>query len=137
MPDTPLKKEWSLTERRNHLRLWGGPYNLQSLESPTMLLRKQISSRGLWSTHLDFEPSKDSYEAGIVLYWNVYTSASIGVSASRDGSGRREIRHRYPTAIPGESMVSLLAFDHHPVLHQPHTHTYIPPMNSDLLQCEN
>lgn len=92
--DTPLKREWSLTERPEHLRLWGGPYNLQSLESPTLLLRKQTRSTGIWSTRLHFDPNRPTCEAGTVLYWNLYTFASIGVRASLGGG--REIWFTQP-----------------------------------------
>jgi beta-xylosidase len=98
--DTPLKREWSLHERPGWLRLHGGPYDLQSLESPTMLVRKQSIRDGTWTTRLDFNPSKPTYEAGMVLYWNLYTFASIGVRRAASGAGR-EIRFTHPDGRTG------------------------------------
>ncbi|GAB7347030.1 hypothetical protein MBLNU459_g3175t2 [Dothideomycetes sp. NU459] len=97
--NTPLKQEYSLTERPGYLRLWGGPYSLNSHESPTMLLRKQTSVSGTWSTRLDFDPSSPNYEAGIVLYWNMYTLASIGIRKNK--SRDREIHITQPGVGPG------------------------------------
>lgn len=105
MLDTPLKREWSLTARPGWLRLHGGPYNLQSLESPTMLLRKQTRSTGIWTTRIDFNPTKETYEAGTVLYWNCYTSASIGLRKSRSEGGR-EVHIMLPSGGPGNSKVT-------------------------------
>lgn len=109
--DTPLKREWSLEERPGWLRLRGGPYDLTSLESPTMLLRKQTRSTGIWITELDFQPSKETYEAGSVLYWNLYTFASIGIRKSPSGNKTaRELHITHPSSEePGKFKVSILA----------------------------
>ena len=98
--NTPLKREYSLDEHPGHLRLHGGPCELNSLESPTMFLRKQTQRRGIWETRLDFDPSEQTYEAGTVLYWNCYTFASIG---ARKGTSEteRELRFMRPGASPG------------------------------------
>lgn len=70
-----------------------------------MLLRKQISMTGTWTTRLDFDPARPSYEAGIVLYWNLYTFASIGIGRTESGDGR-EIRITQPAGEPGTFKVS-------------------------------
>ncbi|KAJ6265043.1 Beta-xylosidase [Drechslerella dactyloides] len=76
---TPLKQEYSLTERPGYLRLHGGPYNLTVPESPTMLLQRQTRANIVWTAELDFYPNSRNYEAGTVVWWNSYTFASIGV----------------------------------------------------------
>jgi beta-xylosidase len=86
--NTPLKREYSLQERSDHLRLWGGPYNLQSLESPTLVLRKQTFARGVWETRLDFQVQHTHCEAGTVVYWNPYTFSSIGIRKDPDKKSR-------------------------------------------------
>ncbi|KAI5270802.1 glycosyl hydrolase [Aureobasidium subglaciale] len=98
--NTPLKREYSLKDRDHHLRLWGGPYNLQSLESPTMVLRKQTLARGIWETSLDFLPQRPHCEAGTVVYWNPYTFSSIGVRKGSNGENRKIQFTR--TTSPGE-----------------------------------
>jgi beta-xylosidase len=95
--NTPLKREYSLLDRQNHLRLWGGPYNLQSLESPTMVLRKQTVIRGIWETRLEFQAQHDHCEAGTVVYWNPYTFSSIGIRRGLDVQSR-VIRFQSPTS---------------------------------------
>ncbi|TIA51451.1 glycosyl hydrolase [Aureobasidium pullulans] len=98
--NTPLKREYSLAEGNHHLRLWGGPYDLRSLESPTVVLRRQTFARGIWETRLDFLPHQPHCEAGTVVYWNPYTFSSIGIRKGPNGESR-VIRLTRPTA-PGE-----------------------------------
>ena len=98
--DTPLKREYSLDQCEHHLRLWGGPYNLQSLESPTLVLRKQTLVRGIWETQLNFHPQHQYCESGTVIYWNAYTFGSIGIRKGINGESRM-IRFTVPTS-PGE-----------------------------------
>ncbi|KAG9629314.1 glycosyl hydrolase, partial [Aureobasidium melanogenum] len=108
--NTPLKREYSLQERENHLRLWGGPYNLQSLESPTLVLRKQTLARGTWETRLDFQAQYQHCEAGTVIYWNPYSFSSIGIRKGVNGK-KRIIRLTIPTS-PGEFTTTDLPLDH-------------------------
>ncbi|KAG9655804.1 glycosyl hydrolase, partial [Aureobasidium melanogenum] len=100
--NTPLKREYSLQERENYLRLWGGPYDLQSLESPTLVLRKQTLARGIWETRLDFQTQYQYCEAGTVVYWNPYSFSSIGIRKGVNGDNRI-IRLTIPTS-PGAFM---------------------------------
>jgi hypothetical protein len=90
--DTPVKIDYSLTERPNHLRLHGGPYNLSSPACPTLFLRKQSSRHCTWETRLSFQPSSVHVEAGTVLYWNYFTNSSIGIRLSPEG--KRIVRFR-------------------------------------------
>jgi beta-xylosidase len=79
--NTPLKKCYSLTERPGYLRVWGNCYNLASPESPSLLLRKQTEYCESFHATLNFEPSKVGYEAGIIVYWNSFSYATIGIRA--------------------------------------------------------
>ena len=84
--DTPFVKDYSLTECPNHLRLYGGPYNLSVPASPTMFLRKQTHQICTWETELFFQPTVDETEAGTVVWLNYFTYSSIGVR--KDSKGR-------------------------------------------------
>jgi beta-xylosidase len=101
--DTPLKKEWSLSARPGYLRLHGGCYDLESPESPTLLLRKQTAFHQRFQATLDFEPSREGYEAGIVVWWSMYSFASIGItiSLSPAGSKKKAVILRLPTETIG------------------------------------
>ncbi|KAH0293925.1 hypothetical protein M436DRAFT_71387 [Aureobasidium namibiae CBS 147.97] len=108
--NTPLKREYSLKEREHYLRLWGGPYNLQSLESPTMVLRKQTIARGTWKTTLDFQARYSHCEAGTVVYWNPYTFSSIGICKGPNAESRM-IRCKTPIS-PGKFTITYRPLDH-------------------------
>ncbi|KAH8899237.1 Arabinanase/levansucrase/invertase [Thozetella sp. PMI_491] len=102
--NTPLKISYSLTERPGFLRLYGGPYELSSPEAPTMLLRKQTSYRERFKTRLVFNPRKQGYEAGVVLWWNQYSYATIGIARiSREGGVQETtLLCRAPTGCAGD-----------------------------------
>jgi hypothetical protein len=52
-----------------------------------MLLRKQTALSQHFGTKMDFRPSKTGYEAGIVIWWSMYSHASAGITRSPvDGS---------------------------------------------------
>ncbi|KAJ5792032.1 uncharacterized protein N7503_008010 [Penicillium pulvis] len=77
--NTPLVTDYSLTERVNHLRLYGGPYNLCVPACPTLFLRKQIHRFCTWETKLSFQPDSEYTEAGTVLWWNYFAYISLGI----------------------------------------------------------
>ncbi|KAI9930244.1 hypothetical protein MW887_012056 [Aspergillus wentii] len=89
--NTPVKVDYSLSERPNYLRLYGGPYNLSTPTCPTLFLRKQTHRSCIWETRLSFHPTSDKTEAGTVVWWNYFTYSSIGI---RLFSGKRIIRFR-------------------------------------------
>ncbi|KAL5363734.1 glycosyl hydrolase [Aspergillus floccosus] len=91
--NTPVKTDYSLTERPGYLRLHGGPYNLSVPTCPTLLLRKQTHRVCTWETRLSFCPSSPHTEAGTVVWWNYFTYSSIGISLSARG-GPRVVRWR-------------------------------------------
>ena len=91
--NTPVGiEDYSLTERRGHLRLHGGPYDLSVPASPTLFLRKQTHRVCTWTTNLSFHPTSPSTEAGTVLWWNYFTYSSVGIRRAADG--RRIVRFR-------------------------------------------
>ncbi|KFY10954.1 hypothetical protein V492_04772 [Pseudogymnoascus sp. VKM F-4246] len=100
---TPLKQEWSLSERPGHLRVYGSCYPLSSAEAPTLLLRKQTTFQQRFQAVLDFKPSKAGYEAGIVVWYSLFSYASIGVTIASEGpdAGKRVLLLRSPTDSVG------------------------------------
>ncbi|RYO86632.1 hypothetical protein DL766_003525 [Monosporascus sp. MC13-8B] len=107
--NTPLKQSYTLVERPDHLRLYGNCYNLWSPEAPAMLLRKQSSYTETFSAKLQFHPRKPGYEAGIVLWWNQCSFASIGIrlaAADDNGAHRKTVVFREPTGKAGDFKVS-------------------------------
>jgi beta-xylosidase len=104
MPDTPLKREYSLSARPGHLRLYGGPYDLSSPESPTLLLRKQTKFDQTFQATLDFQPSQPGYEAGIVVWYSMYSYASIGITMTEEN--KKAVIVRLPTSEIGITQVN-------------------------------
>lgn len=86
-----MKTDYSLTERPNHLRLHGGPYNLSAPTCPTLFLRKQTHRFCTWETRVSFNPTSLQTEAGTVVWWNYFTYSSIGI---RFKDGGRVVRWR-------------------------------------------
>ncbi|KAI5460362.1 glycosyl hydrolase [Mariannaea sp. PMI_226] len=95
--NTPLKQSYSLAEKPGSLRLYGTCYDLSSPESPAMLLRKQTSYNQTFHATMEFSPRKAGYEAGVVIWWNQYSYAAIGIVAvTEDGKVRRKAIIRKP-----------------------------------------
>lgn len=111
--DTPLKQSYSLTERPGYLRLYGNCYNLSSPEAPAMLLRKQTMYEQSFGVTLEFNPSRVGYEAGLVLWWNQFSYATIGVTLVQLPSGEKvhSVVRRSPTGRAG--VVSVSPSRHH------------------------
>lgn len=101
--DTPLKPSYSLTERPGYLRLWGNCYDLSSPEAPAMLLRKQTAYFQTFEVTLEFDPRRVGYEAGIVLWWNHFSYATMGVTfvAPANGKEARTVVARNATGQAG------------------------------------
>jgi beta-xylosidase len=85
---TPQKVDWSLTERPGWLRLWGGPYNLDSPACSTMWLRKQMTRSTIFETKMDFRPDSTGIEAGVVVWWNYTCHSSIGIRLVNSDQGK-------------------------------------------------
>lgn len=93
--DTPVKSDYSLTERPGYLRLHGGPYNLSAPACPTLFLRKQTHRHCTWETRLTFRPTSPQTEAGTTVWWNYFTYSSIGIRLSPTKmDGTRIVRFR-------------------------------------------
>jgi hypothetical protein len=73
-----------------------------------MLLRKQTTFQQLFQAVLDFQPSKAGYEAGIVVWYSLFSYASIGVTVASEGpdAGKRVLQLRLPTDKIGVTSVS-------------------------------
>ncbi|CAH0053697.1 unnamed protein product [Clonostachys solani] len=107
--NTPLKPCYTLTEEPGVLRIYGNCYNLTSPESPALLLRKQSSYNEKFITLMNFRPTRVGYESGVVLWWNQYSFASIGVTAVKDSGSvgyRQTVVLREPTGNNGEFKVT-------------------------------
>ncbi|RAL14747.1 glycoside hydrolase family 43 protein [Aspergillus homomorphus CBS 101889] len=90
--NTPLVRDYSLTDREGCLRLYGGPYNLSVPTCPTLFLRKQTHRVCTWETRLSFHSNQEHTEAGTVVWWNYQTYSSIGVRGA--AKGPRVVRYR-------------------------------------------
>ncbi|KAF3402989.1 Non-reducing end alpha-L-arabinofuranosidase BoGH43B [Talaromyces pinophilus] len=77
--NTPKKRDYSLIERPNCLRLHGGPYKLSDPACPTLFLRKQSERFCTWETRLSFTPSSPYTEAGTVVWMDYFTYSTIGI----------------------------------------------------------
>jgi len=58
---------------------------------------------------LDFQPSKEGYEAGIVVWWSMFSYASIGITRTTTEAGLEErvVVLNLPTEEIGVMTVSL------------------------------
>lgn len=52
-----------------------------------MLLRKQTAYHQTFTANLSFAPSRVGYEAGIVLWWNQFSYATVGVTLGELSGG--------------------------------------------------
>lgn len=110
--NTPLKPCHSYSERPGYLRLHGGCYDLACPEAPTLLLRKQESFHDHFSATLDFRPSRKGYEAGVTVWWNMYSFASIGITAMiQDDTLVHTIVCRAPTGVVGKMLTTYPALE--------------------------
>lgn len=86
----PVRESYSTTERPGWLTLRGTPVSLGCADgtSPTFVARRQQHLRARMATCIDFVPSRDGEEAGLVLYRTPRHRYELGV---RHGSGAREV----------------------------------------------
>jgi len=76
-----------------------------------MLLRKQTSYTGeVFQVKMTFNPRRPGYEAGVVLWWNSYSYATVGLTAATEPEAayKKTVIIRTPTGRPGEMRVSFL-----------------------------
>ena len=101
--NTLLKIFHSLTERPGYLRIYSGCYGPSSPEVPSLFFRKQEDFHDRFSTTLEFNPSRKGYEAGITVWWSMYSFASISITAIVHGGRLRPtVLFRQPTAMAGK-----------------------------------
>ncbi|RAL63282.1 hypothetical protein DID88_004358 [Monilinia fructigena] len=87
--NTPQKRDYEISTNPPSLHLRGSPYKLNSPACPTLLLRKQTSRLGLWSTKLSFAPTSPHMEAGTAVYWNHSTHLRLGIWSSAADTRKR------------------------------------------------
>ncbi|KAJ5726638.1 uncharacterized protein N7483_007995 [Penicillium malachiteum] len=94
---TPLKHDYSLSERQGSLSLYGNAYRIDSSECPSMLLRKQTCFSGDWKVKLQFQPTNAGHEAGAAIWWSQFAHASIGLRKpfDEDNSGLEMVARCY------------------------------------------
>lgn len=83
---TPLKKDYSLSERPGSLSLYGNAYRIDDFECPSMLLRKQTGFSGDWRVKFSFAPKEAGHEAGTAIWWSQFAYASIELRKPFDES---------------------------------------------------
>ncbi|GAB7366463.1 hypothetical protein MBLNU230_g8258t1 [Neophaeotheca triangularis] len=94
--NTPIKPtDISLypPEKPDRLRLYGSAYSLSSPAAPTTLLRKQTQRNMSFATKLSFHPTSSQTEAGVVVYYNYFTSSSLGIRLD-PATSKRIVRFR-------------------------------------------
>jgi hypothetical protein len=57
-----------------------------------MLLRKQTNLNQSFKATLDFIPSKEGYEAGIAIWWSMYSYASFGITTDSKGNSKAVVK---------------------------------------------
>jgi beta-xylosidase len=90
---TPLRQDYSLSERPGTLALYGNAYTIDMQECPAMLCRKQTIYSSTWETELSFEPESATHEAGSVVYWSKFSS--IALLLWKDAEGCRHVVVRW------------------------------------------
>lgn len=66
----PYSQDWSLSERKGYLRLKGSELNFDKPDSPAFICRRQTAFDVRIATKLDFIPTADNEEAGLVIRAN-------------------------------------------------------------------
>jgi len=83
----PDERDWSLRQRRGHLRLWGSSLALTDVGSPALVCRRQrhlgVTARAL----LDFEPREPGERAGLCVRAN--EEFHFALEIARGERGRR------------------------------------------------
>jgi xylan 1,4-beta-xylosidase len=87
----PYEENYSLTERPGFLRLHGSAVTLSDQDSPTFIGRRQTDLSCRISTLLDFKPSKENEEAGLVIRGNDRCHVEIGITSRQ---GKRQVFFR-------------------------------------------
>jgi len=88
------RARWSLTERRGWLRLKGASATLEDTEvSPVFVGRRQQDFESETLTQVDFQPARQTDEAGLALRMNDRHHYELGIKGGSGGG--REVYLRY------------------------------------------
>lgn len=63
----PYASDWSLTAKPSYLRLKGSKYSFKEKNSPAFIARRQTDFNMVASTKIDFTPTADNEEAGLIV----------------------------------------------------------------------
>lgn len=66
----PIRDNYSLIEKKGHLRITASPYTLNDAEAVSMVCRRQTEHDFTAATHLEFNSLNDNEEAGMTLIQN-------------------------------------------------------------------
>lgn len=87
----PVESDYSLTQHRGYLRLYGSDVNMCNQDSPTFVGRRQTDFNCVASTLLNFEPDTEGQEAGLIVRANDKYHYEIAVTQHR---GKRQVLFR-------------------------------------------
>jgi xylan 1,4-beta-xylosidase len=80
----PNARDYSLTERQGHLRLWGSEVGMGDVGSPAFVGRRQTDHFCHAAARLSFDPKSPNEEAGLVLRYNEKNRYEILVTRRGD-----------------------------------------------------
>jgi xylan 1,4-beta-xylosidase len=86
----PDPSSWSLTERPGFYRIWTRDPGPDSIGAKNILLRRETSHYYEARTSLEFEPSAEGEEAGLICYYGIRNHVKLSVV--RAHSGARALR---------------------------------------------
>jgi alpha-N-arabinofuranosidase len=114
----PRDGDWSLTERPGYLRLHGSAVTLSDQDSPAFVGCRQTALACRASAQLEFEPTRENEEAGLVVRGNDDNHFDLGITLRK---GRRAVFFRrvlggktvepvrYDNLPPGDVVLSVAA----------------------------
>jgi alpha-N-arabinofuranosidase len=116
----PRDADWSLAARPGCLRLNGSAVSLNDQDTPAFVGRRQTSLACRATTQLEFEPTVENEEAGLVVRGNDANHYDLGVTIR---NGRRQVFFRkvlkgqddptrYEDLPPGPVVLSAVARPH-------------------------
>lgn len=69
----PANGDWSLSDRHGWFRIWTGDGCLDELRAKNTLVRRETELKYEAETAVDFKPSRDGEQAGLVCYYSTAT----------------------------------------------------------------
>lgn len=89
---TPVKSFHSLNHPAGCLTIFGNAYQIDSLNSPSVLFKKLPYPAGTWETVMDYQPTNEYEEAGITVFLSLLSHISVTVRCGVDGKRRLNVR---------------------------------------------